>query len=1261
TWRCNNINKKHDNLCLPPRREHMCIKKINDMMSSTVDNKDKLLNAVMEAAKDEAIDILKKLKPEKETEFSNICDAMKYSFADIGDIIRGRDLWNNDRKNESIQRRLDTIFRNIYDQLKNDKNKYNQDGARFYKLREEWWNTNRKNIWKAMTCVAPNDAKFKKKKDETGTTTTTSAHVKCGHNKITPVDDYIPQPFRWLTEWSEYYCKASSHVKCGHLKTTPVDDYIPQPFRWLTEWSEYYCKGMNKKLAELKGKCETCTSGSPCKDDQDGKICEECKEKCTSFGKFVKEWQQKFNIQSTIYNELYQKSDNASTNNTNNSFNRSTKRNRRRTGIVEDDDNKRTDNFLKQVKNKCGDDAKTAEQYLDKTTKCIPYKFTKSDAVAGATSNDDNYAFNDKPPKPYENKCECERPDPLDKCPDENTNTYEKVCKNLSITKTCINKNFNNDLDSWTPYEVKELTGNNKGVLVPPRRRKLCLRNITTKLRSIKNKDNFKKILLDYVFTEGKFLGEKYKNQPTKALEAMKYSFADYGDIIKGTDMIEGILVNDLNDRLNKIFSNNDSTSTNTNDDQKQWWDNNKKHVWHAMLCGYKSENKSKTLDNTWCPVPKEDDTPQFLRWLEEWAKIFCDEKQKEAKTVVDQCLKKLQEQKPKTITEIGDKYCKQLLNKYRDWYLNRNRQWKGLKEAYEKYKDKNGSSGGQQLPSNVEDYVKSKCSECNCNYDDLQKISDYQDKENELFKELVLKAQIDSIHPKDTAFYKFFTLRGFGPEIAKKAFDAAPGIISKVSEYGVQSAKNVLNELKEIIDKIKSSDSSQTPAEPPPAPATPPSPRPPVTPQGTQHDEPINSEILSSTLPVGISFALGSIALLFYLKKNPKLGPTKLFRVIDIPQNDYGIPDKTSTNRYVPYGKYKGKTYIYMERDTEDDKYMFTSDTTDVTSSESEYEEIDINDIYPYKSPKYKTLIEVVLKPSSKAHDDKSMYKKDDSNKLTDEEWNQLKQDFISQYLQNIQKDLPNEDTIDKNIYKNTQINILDVNIEEKPFITQIQDRKLYSDDNEIIYNIDWNVPKNISTNTTDDSKYVSNDQYTGIDLINDSLNSGNDIYDELLKRKENELYGTKHPNNISTNRGVKGTHSDPINNQIDLFHKWLDRHRDMCNKWNNKEEMLNQLNEEWNNENKEHVLYTSTIDDINRINDENYNMINANTNEHNHITSLEDFCSTNIPPNDLITKNNGSQTKNLRTNISMDIHFDENNNNVTNEDDQLENSYNL
>ncbi|KOB62538.1 hypothetical protein PFHG_04054 [Plasmodium falciparum HB3] len=92
--------------------------------------------------------------------------------------------------------------------------------------------------------------------------------------------------------------------------------------------------------------------------------------------------------------------------------------------------------------------------------------------------------------------------------------------------------------------------------------------------------------------------------------------------------------------------------------------------------------------------------------------------------------------------------------------------------------------------------------------------------------------------------------------------------------------------------------------------------------------------------------------------KPNITSGRTNLFRVIDITQNAYEIFTTKSPNRYVPYEK-------------------------------SEYEEIDLNDIYVLGSPKYKMFIEVVLEPLNR--DTFNLSSGDIStNKLTDNEWNQ-------------------------------------------------------------------------------------------------------------------------------------------------------------------------------------------------------------------------------------------------------------------------------
>ncbi|SOV84390.1 erythrocyte membrane protein 1, PfEMP1, putative [Plasmodium sp.] len=106
------------------------------------------------------------------------------------------------------------------------------------------------------------------------------------------------------------------------------------------------------------------------------------------------------------------------------------------------------------------------------------------------------------------------------------------------------------------------------------------------------------------------------------------------------------------------------------------------------------------------------------------------------------------------------------------------------------------------------------------------------------------------------------------------------------------------------------------------------------------------------------------------------------------------------------------------------------------------------------------------------------------------DEEWNQLKQDFITQYFQNIQKYLPNKNATDDDMYKDTppEDNIIDANKEEIPFITSIHDRDLHNAD-DVIYNINMDVQKNenFSTNIQNMTISSENDLYFRIDLISD------------------------------------------------------------------------------------------------------------------------------------------------------------------------------
>ncbi|ETW51817.1 hypothetical protein PFMALIP_00134 [Plasmodium falciparum MaliPS096_E11] len=138
--------------------------------------------------------------------------------------------------------------------------------------------------------------------------------------------------------------------------------------------------------------------------------------------------------------------------------------------------------------------------------------------------------------------------------------------------------------------------------------------------------------------------------------------------------------------------------------------------------------------------------------------------------------------------------------------------------------------------------------------------------------------------------------------------------------------------------------------------------------------------------------------------------------------------------------------------------------------------------------------------------------------------------------------------------MYKDIQPedHIINVNMREKSFIISIHDRDLHNVNN-LSYNINMDGQNNniFSTNTKDNPTYLSNNLYSGIEKIQQ-------VHLILQKKKKK-----KNNNN-----------SDPINCQLNLFHKWLDRHRHICAKSAKKIKCkkLDKLKEEWNKDNNKH-----------------------------------------------------------------------------------------
>ncbi|KYN92959.1 putative EMP1-like protein, partial [Plasmodium gaboni] len=115
---------------------------------------------------------------------------------------------------------------------------------------------------------------------------------------------------------------------------------------------------------------------------------------------------------------------------------------------------------------------------------------------------------------------------------------------------------------------------------------------------------------------EGKHLGEYYKEKNEKENQssdddytyrvepcsAIKYSFLDYGNILKGNDNLEPDTTS-TGSNLKKIFE-NISSSNEIGDRRKKFWDENKSCIWRSLLCGYKKGYIGNNVDSSTKELP---------------------------------------------------------------------------------------------------------------------------------------------------------------------------------------------------------------------------------------------------------------------------------------------------------------------------------------------------------------------------------------------------------------------------------------------------------------------------------------------------------------------------------------------------------------------------------------------------------------------------------------------------------------------------------
>nr|ALJ75561.1 EMP1-like protein [Plasmodium gaboni] len=700
------VDTNHKGVLLPPRRKNMCTSNLENLQTSNQGLKlfsfatHSLLADVLLAAKEEAQKIIEQYKEKNKENGKDIlqdpkhkeciCNAIKSSFADLGDIIRGRDLWSNESGNKNIQENLKTIFEQIKKTVNQGVNTYNKDTPDHTMLRNHWWEANRKSVWKAMTTCG-DAAKIecnKRGAGSTGSTGSTGYRSQRGHSRGRN------QNSRRVT--------SSGGLSTSSSVSVPHDDYIPQRLRWLTEWAENYCRAQAKEYNELVSKCGTCkTKNGNCDSE-----CQGCKEKCKEYKQFITNWKADWDEQKKQYETYYQEA-------------------QKNNGKDGKDENLK---YLYQFLNELHTRNQATGSVYGSAGGYIKQELSTKNGCEGqnefCSESDKKYAFQPTPDG-YQQACQCTKPVPpvpLPTCTDNkildaarnihhyaeaewksrdsggSKGTESKLKGKAHLGQYKHNKNgdvneLQNDIckitidhsndkrekgtgtnqyhgpcsgkgtgrfvigEKWKPGGDTNMRSGYGDVLLPPRRQHMCtsnLENLDTGFTGLTGTDVNHSFLGDVLLaakTEAEKIKELYDQNGAASDDATKCraitaSFADIGDIIRGTDIwedrdqkkLQGYLkeifkkIKDQVDSGNKNYaSDNDQTQPPYKTLREDWWTANRDKVWEAMKCS----GMTTCSDGD---TPVDDYVPQTLRWLDEWSHQFCVERKKLADEVVTKC-----------------------------------------------------------------------------------------------------------------------------------------------------------------------------------------------------------------------------------------------------------------------------------------------------------------------------------------------------------------------------------------------------------------------------------------------------------------------------------------------------------------------------------------------------------------------------------------------------------------------------------------------
>ncbi|KOB84958.1 hypothetical protein PFDG_00353 [Plasmodium falciparum Dd2] len=282
------IKGSNGGACAPFRRLNLCVRNLENINNYGKINNDTLLADVCLAALHEGDSIRGDHDKYKQSnEDSQLCTELARSFADIGDIIRGKDLYRGNNGKDKLEENLKNIFGKIHDNLTEEAKKKYQDGApEFYKLREDWWYANRRQVWKAIRCSAPRDANYFRQTVCSGGKTPTQGKCRCIDFSVPTYFDYVPQFLRWFEEWGEEFCRLRKHKLQNAINKCRYDENKKERY---CDLNGYDCKGTAR--GENKYKYEH--------------DCIQCSFSCTPFTNWIDNQKEEFLKQKNRYqNEI---------------------------------------------------------------------------------------------------------------------------------------------------------------------------------------------------------------------------------------------------------------------------------------------------------------------------------------------------------------------------------------------------------------------------------------------------------------------------------------------------------------------------------------------------------------------------------------------------------------------------------------------------------------------------------------------------------------------------------------------------------------------------------------------------------------------------------------------------------------------------------------------------------------------------------------------------------------------------------------------